>query len=68
MSAIKTPMGLLEMALKKEEAAQRLYDRLLKEPQAGVVRGFLEQLREEETKHVRMVQRKIVDLRLGKAR
>ena len=62
----KTPVELLEIALKKEQAAYTFYDRLLNRTQVDAVINLLSQLREEEAKHVQMIKRKLTMLRLGR--
>jgi rubrerythrin len=62
-----TPNQVLQVALGKEEEAHRFYDQLLKECQAGMVRELLERLKNEEYKHIRMVEEMITRLNRGKA-
>ncbi len=64
---LMTPNQLLQVALGKEEEAYRFYDRLLEECRVDVVRELLEKLKNEEHKHMRMVEEMIARLNLGKA-
>ena len=64
---LMTPNQLLQVALDKEEEAHRFYDRLLGECRADMVRELLERLKNEEYKHIRMVEEMITRLNLGKA-
>jgi rubrerythrin len=64
---LMTPNQILEVALGKEEEAHRFYDRLLEECRAETVRELLETLKNEEYKHIRMVEEMIIRLNLGKA-
>jgi rubrerythrin len=58
---------ILEVALGKEEEAHRFYDQLLRECRADTVRELLEHLKNEEYKHIRMIEEMITRLNLGKA-
>ena len=58
---------ILEVALGKEEEAHRFYDQLLGECRADTVRELLERLKNEEYKHIRMIEEMITRLNLGKA-
>jgi rubrerythrin len=58
---------ILEVALGKEEEAHRFYDQLLGECRADAVRELLERLKNEEYKHIRMIEEMITRLNLGKA-
>jgi rubrerythrin len=64
---LMTPNQILEVALGKEKEAHRVYDRLLEECRADTVRELLETLKNEEYKHIRMVEEMITRLNLGKA-
>jgi rubrerythrin len=64
---LMTPNRILEVALDKEEAAHRFYDKLLEECQADIVRELLEKLKNEEYKHIRMVEEMMTRLNRGKA-
>ena len=57
---------ILAMALKKEEAAYRFYDGVLKDLKVDFLRELVEKLREEESKHVLMIRKRIAKLEAGK--
>jgi rubrerythrin len=59
--------GILETALAKEKAALRFYSGLLvKHSLEGPVRELVERLKDEEYKHVRMIDEMMVNMRRGK--
>jgi len=62
----RTPVEILQIALKKEESSFRLYDNMLQETKVGFVRELIERLREEESKHVRMIRQRIARLEMGR--
>ena len=62
----KTPVDILQIALKKEESSLRLYDNMLKDARVDFVRELLEKLREEESKHVQMIEKRISQLEMGR--
>ena len=64
---LMTPNQLLQVALGKEEEAHRFYDQLLGECRVDTVRELLERLKNEEHKHMRMIEDMITRLNLGKA-
>ena len=63
---LSTPAEILQVALRKEENAFRFYDNLLNAPKADFVRDLIERLRDEEAKHVRLIQKEIVKFSLGR--
>lgn len=63
---LKTPDQILRAALAKEQEAHQFYGDLLVHCQAHIVRELVERLKNEEYKHVRMVQEMISKLNLGK--
>jgi rubrerythrin len=64
---LMTPNQILQVALGKEEEAHRFYDQLLGECRADMVRELIEKLKNEEYKHIRMVEAMITRLNSGKA-
>jgi rubrerythrin len=64
---LMSPNQLLQVALGKEEEAHRFYDQLLGECRVDMVRELLERLKNEEHKHMRMIEEMITRLNLGKA-
>jgi rubrerythrin len=53
------------LALAKEKAAFSYYDRMLKATNIEVIQDLLQELKNEEYKHVKMVENKIRLLNLG---
>ncbi|NIS68709.1 MAG: hypothetical protein GTO12_07060 [Proteobacteria bacterium] len=60
-----TPEEILSTALKKEKAAFSYYDRMLKSTNIELIRDLLQELKNEEYKHIKMVENKIRRLNLG---
>jgi len=56
---------ILETALKKEKAAYRFYDNLLKNTKVRIFQEIFEELREEEAKHVEKIQNKLDEIRFS---
>jgi len=54
---------ILEMALKKEKAAYLFYENHAKKTKARVLQKIFEELRDEEAKHVNVLQRKLDEIR-----
>ena len=63
--SLETPYDILRAALKKEKAAYRYYDNLLKDEKVHALREFLEDLRNEEYKHIRRIEKKLSQMELG---
>jgi rubrerythrin len=63
---LSTPAEILRVALRKEENAFRFYDNMLNTPKADFVRALIERLRDEEAKHVRLIQKEILKFNLGR--
>ena len=63
---LTTPDQILQAALVKEEEAHQFYGDLLTHCQVQIVRELVERLRNEEHKHIRMVEEMITKLNLGK--
>ncbi|HUU41154.1 MAG TPA: ferritin family protein, partial [Desulfatiglandales bacterium] len=57
---------ILELALKKEQASFRFYDKLLNSTKVSILKDIFEQLRDEESKHIQMIKRKLSSIKLGK--
>jgi rubrerythrin len=57
-----TLTDILEAALKKEKAAYYFYDSVLKNTSVDILRETLEKLRQEEYKHIRIIEKEIVKL------
>ena len=58
-----TPIDILTAALKKEREAYSFYNQLIQSSTVTVVQELLEQLRDEEHKHMIMIEAKISRLR-----
>jgi len=58
-----TPIDILTAALKKEREAYSFYNQLINSSTVTVVQELLEQLRDEEHKHILMIEGKISRLR-----
>jgi rubrerythrin len=64
-SGLSTPMEILKAALQKEEAAYRFYESLGENTHVEPVKDLVTQLKEEELRHMKLIQRKIVEFSLG---
>ena len=62
-----TPSEILDMALRKEQSAYRFYDRMARSSAGTIMLDLLEKLREEEGRHVQLIERKLAALRLGRS-
>ena len=60
------PPRILEAALRKEEASYRFYEGMLRRTNVEFIRELLEELRDEESRHISMIKHKISRLRAGK--
>jgi rubrerythrin len=63
---LKTPDEILQAALAREEEARDFYADMATHCRVGFVKELLERLKDEETKHVRMIQDMITKLNLGR--
>lgn len=54
---LSTPREILEAALAKEEEAYNFYDNHLKKAKITILRETLEQLKDEEYKHIKLIKR-----------
>ncbi len=61
-----TPMELLEMALSKERAAVALYEEMLRHAGGALVKDLLTEMRDDELRHVRALEKKLNDLQDGR--
>lgn len=62
----RMPGEILELALAKEQTAYSFYDKLLQESKVEFITSLLEQLRDEEGQHVKMIKDKISSLNSGR--
>lgn len=63
--ALQTPIEILQAALKKEKDAYHFYDTLLNRSTVFFLQDLLEQLRDEEHKHIVLIEKKIAKLQSG---
>ena len=63
--ASPTPEEILNTALAKEKAAFGYYDQMLKVTNIEVIQDLLQELKNEEYKHIKMIEAKIRRLNLG---
>ena len=66
MRELKTPEEILKVALEKEIQARDFYAGVAAHCAVDFIRELLERLRDEESKHIRMVQAMVTKLSLGK--
>ena len=59
------PHAVLEAALAKERAAHRFYDSKAQTATLAVVRDLLLRLKDEEAKHIRLIEGLLAKLDLG---
>ena len=62
-SPLGTPIDILTAALTRERDAYRFYDQLLNTTTVSMLQELLEKLRDEEHKHILMIEQKISKLR-----
>lgn len=62
---LATPDGILEAALCREKEAYQFYSGVLARCSLDAVRDLVEKLRDEEYRHVRMIEGMISNLNLG---
>ena len=63
---LTTPHEILHAALENEERAHRFYESLLIDCQTDNVRKLVETLRDEEYRHMALIQDMITKLNLGR--
>ena len=63
---LTTPMDILRKALEKEQQAFEFYSSMLNQTRVRMLQELLATLKDEEQKHIRMIQGKIADLELGR--
>jgi len=61
----QTPIEILQTALKKEKDAYHFYDTLLNSTTVLFLQELLEQLRDEEHKHVLMIEKILTKMQSG---
>lgn len=60
-----TSEQILKTALAKEKAAFSYYDRMLKSTNIELIQDLLQELKNEEYKHIKMIESKMRRLSLG---
>jgi rubrerythrin len=63
--SLKTLGDILEAALAREQDACAFYSEALKQASSAPARELLERLKDEEYKHVRILEKKLAELRLA---
>ena len=63
---LRTPDQILRVALEKEKEARDFYDEQVTHCSVDFVRELLEKLKDEESKHIRLVQGMITKLSVGR--
>jgi rubrerythrin len=61
----RTPIEILNAALLKEQNSYAFYDDMLQQSTVGFVSDLLEELRDAEFHHVKMIEKKIASLERG---
>jgi len=64
---LSTPDEILNAALVKERQSREFYAGLAEQCRIDLVRELLEKLKDEENKHVRMIEDMLAGLRLGRS-
>ncbi len=62
---LNTYEKILEAALKKEKAAYAFYEKHMKNSKVRLLQEIFEELRDEEAKHVAVIQKKLEEIRYG---
>ena len=65
LPTLQTPIEILQAALKKEKDAYRYYGTLLNTTTVLFLQELLEQLRDEEHKHVLMIEKILTKMQSG---
>ena len=60
-----TPIEILNAALRKEQSSYAFYEDLLEQSTVGFVTDLLEELRDAEFHHMKMIEKKIGALERG---
>jgi len=64
---LNTPDEILNAALAKEQQARQFYAGLVDQCQIDMVKQLIERLKDEENKHVKMIEEMLANLRLGRS-
>ncbi len=60
-----TPEEVLNIALSKEHASFRFYDRMLNLESVELIQDLLQELKNEEYRHVKRIEKQLAKLRSG---
>jgi rubrerythrin len=60
-----TPEGILRQALAKEREAFSYYDGMLKASSIEIIKDLLQELKNEEYKHIKMIESRLARLAVG---
>lgn len=63
---LSTPDEVLNAALAKEHQSRQFYAGLAEQCQVDMVKKLIEKLKDEENKHVKMIEEMLSNLRLGR--
>lgn len=63
---LSTPDEILNAALAKEHQSRQFYAGLAERCQVNTVKQLIEKLKDEENKHVKMIEEMLSNLRLGR--
>ena len=66
MVKLSTPGEILSTALAKEKAAYRFYERIETQTRIDYVADLLRRLKDEEAKHVKLIENMLVNMNLGR--
>ena len=61
-----TPAKILEAAMTREKAAYEFYDSLLSHSKVQIITEMLESLKNEEYKHIKLIEQLSAELRMGR--
>lgn len=62
-AGLKMPGDILNAALVQEKKAHDFYDKMSARCQIGSVRGLIEKLKDEEYKHIKLIEGMLVQFR-----
>ena len=66
MTSLSTPGDILRAALAKEKAAYRFYERIETQCRIDYVQELLCRLKDEEGKHIKLIDAMLADMNLGR--
>jgi len=65
IAKLGTPMDILQVALKKEQAAYEFYTEVRDHAKVAFIQELAEELCEEEHRHIRLIEKHIRELKQG---